>query len=398
MAPGGRRPTRRAPLFTAVVAGVAALLTAAPSASAGQNLCARFNEVESVGTVANPGLTEISGLVASGRHAGVLWTHNDSGGGPEVFAIGEDGTDLGAFVVDGATATDWEDIAGGPGPDPATSYLYIGDIGDNAARRDHVTVYRVPEPAERPAHGGRFNKLETITLRYPGGPADAEALLVDPLGGDLVIVTKSYGGRSRVLRAPAASLVDGQAITMTDDGTVTIPSPEGFSVGLPGTAVTGADITSDGSVVVLRTYQSVLAFTRAPRQTVADALRTEPCFAPRADEGQGEAVAFTDHDSALLTISEGIAQRVHRVTITPAGEVAADPASGTADGGTGSHRSRVVVAAATVLVVALLAWGAVVVGAVARRRRPGRGHGGRPDDAAVDVVNEASRAQPQGPL
>lgn len=369
VAPGVRRPTRRVLLSTAVVAAVAALPTAAPSASAGQDLCARFGDVETVGTVANTGLTEISGLVASGRHPGVLWTHNDSGGGPEVFAIGEDGADLGAYVVDGATATDWEDIARGPGPDPAASYLYLGDIGDNAARRDHVTVYRVPEPAERPAHGGRFNKLETITLRYPAGPADAEALLVDPLGGDLVIVTKSYGGRSRVLRAPATSVVDGQAITMTDDGTVTIPSPQGFSVGLPGTAVTGADITNDGSVVVLRTYQSVLAFTRAPEQTVADALRTEPCFAPRADEVQGEAVAFTDHDSALLTISEGISQRVHRVAVAPAAPPSDDPASGAAAVGTSSQWTRVAVAVATVLVVALLAWGGL---AAARRRRSSR--------------------------
>lgn len=359
-------------VVVAAVAALLTLLTAAPGASADQDLCARFGDVETVGTVANTGLTEISGLVASGRHVGVLWTHNDSGGGPEVFALGEDGADLGAFVVEGATATDWEDIARGPGPDPSASYLYLGDIGDNAARRDRVTVYRVPEPAERPAHGGRFRKVETLTLRYPGGPADAEALLVDPLGGDLVIVTKSYGGRSKVLRAPAASLVDGRAITMVDEGSVTIPSPEGFSVGLPGTAVTGADITSDGAVVVLRTYQSVLAFTRATGQTVVDALRTEPCFAPRADEAQGEAVAFTADGSAVVTISEGISQRVHRATIAPAAELGSDHGSGTADVATSSHRSRVATASAavaTVVVVALLAWGAVAV--VRRRHDPG---------------------------
>lgn len=379
-----------------VVAAVAVLLTAAPGASADQDLCTRFGDVETVGTVANPGLTEISGLVASGPHDGVLWTHNDSGGGPEVFAIGAEGADLGAFAVDGAAATDWEDIARGPGPDPSASYLYIGDIGDNAARRDHVTVHRVPEPTERPARGGRFSKVETITLRYPGGPADAEALLVDPRGGDLVIVTKSYGGLSRVLRASTASLIDGGAITMVDDGPVTIPSPEGFSVGLPGTAVTGADITSDGGIVVLRTYQSVLVFSRATGQTVADALRAEPCFAPRADEAQGEAVAFTGDGTALVTISEGIAQRVHRVTIAPAGEPReARSMPGSGDSESSSRRSRVMVGVAAVLVVVLFAWGAV---AVARRRRgAGRPHRGQQEGAPADAVDEVIHTEPPGP-
>lgn len=350
-----------------VVAAVATLPTAALGAPTDSDLCGRFGKVETVGTVANRALTEISGVVASGRHPGVLWTHNDSGGGPEVFAIAEDGADLGAFVVDGARARDWEDMARGPGPDPSASYLYLGDIGDNAAQRDHVTVYRVPEPTERPEHGGRFSTVETLTLRYPGGPADAEALLVDPLGGDLVIVTKSYGGLSRVLRAPAASLVGGRAVTMVDEGSVTIPSPEGFSVGLPGTAVTGADITSDGAIVALRTYQSVLVFGRATGQTVVDSLRTEPCFAPRADETQGEAVAFTDHDSAVVTISEGVAQRVHRVAIAPPGEPGGGrPTPGSGDTESGSRWSQVAVPVAAALVVALLAGGAVVV---ARRRR-----------------------------
>lgn len=378
-----------------VVAAVAVLLTAAPGASADQDLCTRFGDVETVGTVANPGLTEISGLVASGRHDGVLWTHNDSGGGPEVFAIGADGTDLGAFVVDGATATDWEDIARGPGPDPSASYLYIGDIGDNAARRDHVTLYRVPEPAERPARGGRLRNVETMTLRYPGGPADAEALLVDPLAGDLVIVTKSYGGLSRVLRAPAASLVDGGSVTMVDDGPVTIPSPEGFSLGLPGTAVTGADITSDGAIVVLRTYQSVLVFSRATGQTVADALRAEPCFAPRADEAQGEAVAFTGDGTALVTISEGVRQRVHRVAIAPAGEPGdARSMLGSGDTESDSRRSRALVGVAAVLVVVLLAWGAVAV--VRRPRGSGEPHRGRHEDAPAGAVDEVNGTEPPG--
>ncbi len=64
-----------------------------------------------------------------------------------MYAIGPDGSDLGAFDIAGAFAFDWEDMAAGPGTDPATSNLYFGDIGDNfSIRGGRITVYRVPEP------------------------------------------------------------------------------------------------------------------------------------------------------------------------------------------------------------------------------------------------------------
>ena len=65
--------------------------------------------------MAQPALVEASGLVASRAQPGLLWAHNDSGGAPEVFAIGEDGSDRG-WSVAGAAARDWEDMAAGPGP------------------------------------------------------------------------------------------------------------------------------------------------------------------------------------------------------------------------------------------------------------------------------------------
>src|SRR5215207_1575918 len=88
-----------------------------PAAPAG-GVCDGFGSPEVAGTVANPVLVEISGVAASRAHPGVLWTHNDSGGAPEVYAVAQDGADLGTYAVDGARATDWEDIAVGPGPDP----------------------------------------------------------------------------------------------------------------------------------------------------------------------------------------------------------------------------------------------------------------------------------------
>ena len=356
----------------AVVAAVLVAPTAWARPSAGGDLCADFGAPELAGTVADPDLTEISGLAASRVHPDVLWTHNDSGGQPALHAMADDGTDLGSYVVAGASATDWEDLAAGPGTEPDRSYLYAADIGDNDAVRPSVTVYRVPEPDAAPTGaGGTLRGTETIEVRYPDGPADAEALLVDPVTGDLVIVTKSYAGRSHVLEAPAAALVEGSPVTLADAGTITIRPPLD-GVGLPGTAVTGGDIAPDGSVVLLRTYQSVLAFARADGQSVADALQGTSCEAPEADEPQGEAVAFTSAGDAYVTVSEGSSQPIHRIAVAVPAATTSTSATTTADadGDEGGGATSATVVLAVGVVVAVAAVGLVLV---ARRRR------GRPD-------------------
>src|SRR5262245_45881211 len=86
-----------------------------------------------------PDLPEASGLAASRRNPGVLWTHNDSGD-PFVFAITSTGGVKGRVRVTGAQVWDWEDIA--VGPCPKGTCLYIADIGDNDRRRRSVTIYR----------------------------------------------------------------------------------------------------------------------------------------------------------------------------------------------------------------------------------------------------------------
>jgi hypothetical protein len=154
----------------------------------GATVCDRFATIETTGTVNMIGLTEISGVAASRSRPGVLWAHNDSGGAAAVTAIGAEGTDLGTWTLDGVSALDWEDIALGPGPDPALDYLYIGDIGDNLAFRPDIMVYRVPEPTEE--GDGVITDVTRLRLVYPEPGVDAEALAVDPVTGDLLVVSK----------------------------------------------------------------------------------------------------------------------------------------------------------------------------------------------------------------
>jgi hypothetical protein len=120
-------------------------------------------------------LPEASGLAATSRLADLLWSHNDFRGDPALFALNTRGAVTARLWVIGATATDWEAIAVGPGPCPARSCLYIGDIGDNAAVRERITVYRVAEPAP----GEMTVPVQDVFHgTYPDTAHDAEALLV----------------------------------------------------------------------------------------------------------------------------------------------------------------------------------------------------------------------------
>ena len=258
------------------------------------------------GTVAAPAIAELSGVAASRVTDGVWWVHNDSGDSARVFAVGGDGRDLGEYALAGASAVDWEDIAVGPGPVAGGTYLYVGDIGDNAKARGAIQVYRVPEPtvvltpvAPPPQ---TLTGVATLTFVYPDGPHDAEALLVDPTSGELFIVTKEPLGTAQVFRAPA---------NLTAGSTTTLASVATLSLGIGG-AVTGADVTPGGDVVGLRTYFAVVLFPRVAGSPLAQSFSQPSCQGATASESQGEALGFTRDGRGYVTASEGVRPALHR--------------------------------------------------------------------------------------
>jgi hypothetical protein len=248
-------------------------------------------------TVETTALVEVSGIATSRQNPNLIWAHNDSGGGPDVWAMGSDGSGDRKFTLTEAEAFDWEDMTLGPGPEPDLDYLYLGDIGDNLGARDELTIYRVTEPAvDESSTGGELTDVEGFTVSYEDGPRDAEALLSDPVTGDLFVVNKNVAlGPIAVYRIPADTPA-GDRVVMERASELSIPGMQ---------FVTGGDISPDGSLIALRTYDEVLLWDRRPDQTVPEALSGQPCSAPQADEGQGEAVAFGADGRSYVTISEG---------------------------------------------------------------------------------------------
>jgi hypothetical protein len=305
---------------------------AAPSTA--DRLCAATT-VESTGRVANPDLAEASGLVASRTHPGVLWTHDDGGERPGVFAVGIDGSDLGFFELPEEVAgnvVDAEDLAIADGP--AGGVLYLADIGDNRAERSTVTLYRFPEPD--PGAPGPIAGVERLVFTYPDRPHNAETLLLDEANGRAVIVTKQQAaaadGRPDPLGATGVSAVfEGPLdrpgdvpVELTASGVVDAPRLERRTVNVPphpasllgvGGVVTGGDVSSDGALVALRTYETVWLWAREPGRSVAETLAEltadRPCQVATAIERQGEGVAFVD--GGLMTLGEGRGSPLHRV-------------------------------------------------------------------------------------
>ena len=268
-----------------------------PAAPRPPALCGALR-VRVTGRVADPSANELSGLVRSRSQADLLWSHDDSGAGPILYGLRTDGRVATRPTVTGAQAEDWEDIAAGPGPD-GRPLLYVGDIGDNGSRRPAIDVYRVAEPRVGDAATAPAAHLR---LRYPDGAHDAEALLVDPLRGDLVIVTKLLGV-ARAYRA-SARLAAGSQTTLR----------AGPSMNL--SLVTAGDVSADGRIVVLRGYDRVAVWVRRGRERLTTTLRRAPCLSPTSlvPEGQGEAIALDRRGTSFITVAEGSPAVLRRYT------------------------------------------------------------------------------------
>ncbi len=254
--------------------------------------CARTLVADSSARVASAAIQEASGIAASQNHAGVFWVHNDSGDSARIFAVSRTGADLGTWRVPNASALDWEDIAIGPGVSPGTTALYIADIGNNSLARTTVVVYRVAEP-DPTTGGGTTANPEVLRLTYSDGPHNAEALLVDPNDGSIVVVTKESSGNAGIYTATPSW---GSSVVLTRVGQISLGA---------GTLVTAGDVAPDGKTIALRTYGSLLVFDRPAATSIATALGGARCLAQVASEQQGEAVAFLADSLGYITVSEG---------------------------------------------------------------------------------------------
>jgi MYXO-CTERM domain-containing protein len=248
-----------------------------------------------IGTVTSSSLPEISGIVESRTNSNTLWVHNDSGDPARFFAMSRQGTLLGTFPLASAPSGDWEDIAIGP-KSGGGNYLYLGDIGDNNAVRSFITVHRTDEPLSNTGATIPVAGYTSLKLQYPGGARDAESLFVDPLSGDMFIITKRTA-IPEIYSVPATAFdIPGQTVTMTALG----------NLGGPLRTPTAADISPDGRFILVRRSSSSTGYLyeRGTGQSVADALHGAGIPFTLGAESQGEAIGWAADGTGFYTTSE----------------------------------------------------------------------------------------------
>jgi hypothetical protein len=247
-------------------------------------------------------LDEASGLAVSVNNPGVLWTQNDDGSDGRVFAFTTNGVILAQFDIEIGSLKDIEELAVGPGPAAGVSYLYAGDIGGSASQngvRASVRILRVPEPNVPLAWASDprtrdFNGLDRFTLRYPDGSYDAEAMLVDPLSGDIFIGTKQTN-ETRLYRANLNGARDGATLELQHVATLSI------------NGASGASISADGRYIALRNERRADFWFRCGGESVAAAVARPEIPLPligQPIELNGEAIALLPDGSGYFTISD----------------------------------------------------------------------------------------------
>lgn len=263
-----------------------------------------FESPQVTGNIRSSDITESSGIAASKCQPGVFWTHNDSGDDAHIFAIDKSGNNLGTWKVAGTENIDWEDIAltrDGSGK----CLIYIGEIGDNKAKRPIHLIYRVEEPnvSDASRNSSSAAPLTTaaasaLSFSYPDNNQDAETLLVHPKTGDIYVVTKRVSGPAGIYRIkPDFGTAEPQKAELV--GQLSVPAiPNGF--------LTGGDISPDGTRLVICDYTQGYEYSLPKGETDFSKIWNQN--AETIDLGKrkgGESICYAADGLSIFATSEG---------------------------------------------------------------------------------------------
>jgi hypothetical protein len=306
------------------VLGLVILAAAVATAHAGvplESQLARLSDApvraSIAGVVLDGAIAEISGLATSRRADHRLWAINDSDNGNLLHQISTAGRLLGTWPVEGARNYDWEDLASYELDGEA--WLLIADTGDNGGLREEIELIAVREPAADAAPGP-LPAAWRLRVRWPDGPRDCEAVAVDPVAREVLLIAKKRVP-AQVFRvplptgAPADVAVRAEQIASipgipqpTEDDLRKAPAGARFM-----SQITAADLSPDGLRLALLTYREAYLLQRAPGEAWLDALRRPPLRLRMPPLLQAEAIAFDRAGRALYIGTERLPAPLIRI-------------------------------------------------------------------------------------
>ena len=273
------------------------------------------------GWLASDEVMEASGIQASHVRAGDFFVHNDEGE-PVLYAIDESGADLGSVIIVPAKNKDWEDITSIPVANGR--WIVVGDIGDNQAKRKSVKLYFVEEPTtgKFDRYSGRLDLKHTLRLTYPDGPRDCESMAYDPVGDQILFLSK----RDKPARLYAVDLET--ALTEASAelkflGSIAKLRPptsnDRFHWGGRTDFIsqpTGFDISADGTEAAVITYRSLYRFRRDPGEDILSVLQKKPDEVVGPPAVQNESIGYSVNGQAIFVTTEKKPAAVYRFKFT----------------------------------------------------------------------------------
>ena len=244
----------------------------------------------------------------------VLFTINDSGNEPLLFAIDTTGADRGVWRVRRSTNVDWEALAIGPcRKTGVTRCIYIGDVGDNDGKHRTRTIYRVAEPRAKGAAFVGTLTAERVTFTYPDNRHDVEAMYVSPTGDVVLITKRPLRTLFRHLRPALVFRIPASAWSRTRD--VVAVLSDSLSI-VPGSSplrtITDASLSPDGLHLAVRTYSQLFVYaTDSSSGLVRSSVAPAICDLTSLGEGQGEGIAWMNTSGRFVFSSEGRAAHLH---------------------------------------------------------------------------------------
>lgn len=249
-----------------------------------------FEAGTSTGTVDATKLGEASGMVESVTNPNMLWAHNDSGNAAELFLIDKSGKIQTTIHLPTLKNRDWEEVA--VGSVNGKNYVYIGEIGDNNARYDQKFLYRIEEPLlTSEISDTTITEVETITFKFSDGARDSEAFFIDPISKACYVFSK---------REVNVRLYKLDLTTTPQDEHVAQRVIEK----MPFTLIVAADISVDGTEILIKNYDNIYYWKRTATESIEDALKRSPVVLPYKAEPQGESIAFDRAGTGFYTLSE----------------------------------------------------------------------------------------------
>ena len=251
-------------------------------------------------------LKEASGMVY--LKDSTVWIINDSGNPDKIYKVNFKGELLKEFRIDNGKNKDWEDMAS-----DEKGNVYIGDIGNNNSSRKDLVIYKIPNPENEK---GQKTEARKIKFSYPDQKKfppkkknlkyDSEALFYRQ--GHLYIITKNrtdpFDGEALIYKVPAqkgdhkAELIN--SFTPCKD--------------YSGCRITSADISPDGSRIVLLSYGKLWVFTEFKGD---DFTNGKIEFIDLGATTQLESVCFLDDNTLLLADEQraGTGRNLYSYTI-----------------------------------------------------------------------------------